>query len=147
MVSIETKIGKPLENGYVQVDVGGKKIYPRAYKVPKDKADVFCKSYTKQVKNMDLWSNIIFALSIVGAFALVAPLTKKINTIARIAIGIAAGVGSTVACTFGMAKVMQKKHDELLKKYNSKEIIEEKQSMQDILKRDEHSKSKLTVMT
>ena len=122
-MAVDMKVNRRLDNNYVQVEATSKKTYTKFFKVPQDRVDAFCANYKKHDKNMKILSNTSFVASTILGCLLVSPLTRKISSGARLAVGILAGMGAATASVFGTAKIMQSKQDSLLKKFKAQEIF------------------------
>ncbi len=123
-MAVTTTISKPLENGYVQVDAKYKGGYGRYYKVPKNSAKFFAEKFKDHDKKMNLYSNIGFAVAILtGAFG-AAYLTRKMQSrLKQFLIETASAVGLATLTSLGINQYAQKEEENILKKYNAKEIF------------------------
>lgn len=122
-MSLTTKVTRNLGNNYVQVDVQSSKAETRYFKVPKNKADIFCSQYIKRDKRDSLISNTAFIGSTLIGCLGAALLTQKLkSTSLRITTGILAGIGSAVGANIATTKIMSPKHQEFVKSFGAQEI-------------------------
>lgn len=125
-MAVETKINRVIDKNYVQVEAGGKNIYPKYFKVPKEKADEFCVEYKKNDKKMNYITNGMFVASALIGSAIAQVLTSKMkNKTVQIALGISgAGIGA-IGSIYASMKLLEKKGNEFLKKFDAEQVFQE----------------------
>lgn len=122
-MSISTKITKPLEQGYVQVDSTTKHGYKRYYKVPQKNANIFVRDLKEQDKTVNMYTNLAFWLSIIVGIAGATYLTRNFESRIRQFIAqTATAIGLSSLAVFCTTKYSQNKQQELLQRYNAREI-------------------------
>lgn len=121
-MAVHPHVTRNIGSDYVQVDVTSNKAPTRYFKVPKELGDEFCKSYKKRDKR-DTWiSNGVFFGSALFACIALAPLTKNLNSVAKMAIGIIGGITAAVGSTIATNKIMVPKHEQFIKSFKAEEI-------------------------
>ena len=127
-MAVNANITRKLDNNYVQVDITSKKMEPRYYKVPASKADEFCKDFQKTDKRMSRVSDYSFITSTLAGCVIISLLTRKLNSAARIALGILGGVGAGFTSVFVTSNYVDKKYHQLLQTHQAEEIKKEDKS-------------------
>jgi len=130
MTKITTQIIKPLDNDCVQIDVSSKRMPTRSYKVPKDKADSFCKEYEAMDKKNRISSTLIYFPITFGSACggyLLAGLVKAGSFLKIIASCIGAMCGDIASMKIN-AKIIDKRENALLNTYNAEEVKPKKVS-------------------
>lgn len=121
-MSADVKITKQLDNNHVQIDITGKNVQPRYYKVPNNKADYFVKTYEKQSKNISTLSFIaLITASLAGVLA-VRPFTKKLDSLPKFLLNTTGGIAGAVLGSLGVAQYMENSQDKLMETSNAQEI-------------------------
>ena len=123
-MSVDAKITRAIDNNTVQVDISSKNSRTRYYQVPKNNADNFIKSYTKNEKKMSWITNTAFGASIiVGVFGANA-LTKKMNNkLLKFVLNTASGVGCAIASMYGSGKYIESEKNKILEQNRAKELF------------------------
>ena len=122
-MAINANISKPLENGYVQVDVTYKNGYKRFYKVPQNCAKRYIAEKTQQNKDMNLYSNIAFGTSVFTGFLAAAFLTKKMDKMKQFLIEATSAILLSTLTTLGFINYQADQEKLLDRKYGAKEIF------------------------
>ena len=123
-MTITAAITKPLDNGFIQVDSTEKNGYKRYYKVPKKNADKFAAELVQQDKNLNLYSNINFFVSIFAGVLGASFFTKNIESrMKQFLIQTSSAIFLTILTTLGFGKYAQKKEENLLNENRAKEIF------------------------
>lgn len=123
-MAIETRITKPLEHGYVQVDTKSKNGYMRYYKVPQKNANIFSNELAVNDKTMNTYSNIAYFTSILVGILATFPFVKKIDSaLKRFGIQCIGAIALSTLTMIGMNEYTNAKEEEIRKKYGAKEIF------------------------
>lgn len=123
MASIETEVTRKLDNNYVQLDVSGKRMPNRYFKVPQDKVDTFSYEFKKNTNKNNIDSTLILGGGIFGACTISALLAGKMGKAAKMTIGIVSGILGGILSIWGTTELITKREQKLLKKYDVKELF------------------------
>jgi hypothetical protein len=132
-MAITADVSRKLDNNYVQVDITSTKIGVKHFKVPKNKVDSFCSNYKKNEKKMSMYSTLLMVGSAIAGASLGYICTKNMNKTVRTIAEIVASVGGVFASIYGMANVMEKSSDNLLKKHGAEELTQHNPTVSDII--------------
>lgn len=121
-MAVHPHVSRNIGTDYVQVDVTSNKAPTRYFKVPKQLGDEFCRSYKKRDKRDTRISNGVFFGSALVACIALAPLTKNLNSAAKMAIGILGGITAAVGSTIATNKIMAPKHEQFVKSFKAEEL-------------------------
>ena len=136
-MAVNPVITQKLDDTYSQVEIQSKKARTRYFKVPTERADEFCVSYKKRDKRDNFISNCAFIGSVVAGCSILNIITKNINSAARIALGIIAGVLSAFGAELAVRTTLAPKHEQFVQGFGAEEFyIEEEHSptVADIIK-------------
>ena len=127
-MKVEAKINRKLDENYVQVEVCAKNTNPRYFKVPKEKADEFCKEYIKNDKKMNNTTNIMFVGSALLGSALGQLATYKVKSKAiKLSAGVLGALAGTIGSIYASIDILDKKGNEFLARFNAEQIFKEQQ--------------------
>ena len=124
-MAIETKITRKLDNNCVQVEVNGKNMPTRFFKVPEDKADEFCVSYRKNDHGNSLIANTALITSVLGGSFLGSILTGKVfkfEKISRLTGGTIMACLAGFSSVFLIRNIIGNRNQQVLAKYNAEKL-------------------------
>ncbi|MBE7710508.1 MAG: hypothetical protein E7Z92_00040 [Cyanobacteria bacterium SIG31] len=127
-MAVNPIITQKIDENYSQVEIQSKKARTRYFKVPTEKADEFCTSYKKRNKRDTFISNAAFIGSVIAGCSILNAITKNINSAARIALGIIAGVLSAFGAEIGVRSVLAPKHEQFVQNFGAEEFYPEEES-------------------
>ena len=123
-MTVTTAITKPLEQGYLQVDVKHKNGYTRYFKVPQGNAKRFANEFKQQDKELNLYSNITFFTSIFAGVLGASLFTKNLESrLTQFLIQTAAAIGLSGLTSFNFNKYALCEEEKLIKSHKAKEIF------------------------
>ena len=122
-MSVDTRIAKPLENGYVQVNAEYKGGYKRYFKLPERGAKVFADEFAKQDKRMVTYGNIAYFSSIFTGVLGMAFFAKNVKSgINKFLLECCGALGLAVLSTIVINDYTKSEEENLLKQFKAKEI-------------------------
>ncbi len=125
-MAVTAQVTQKLDNNNVRVEVSGKKIPTRYFKVPENKADSFCRNFEKNDRNTGYITGGIIIGAVLGVCTAANILLQKTTPIVRRSVGLAAGVATTIGAMYATAPLTVKREDNLLKEFNASEMNFEK---------------------
>lgn len=121
-MAITAQVTQKLDNNMVRVEVSGKKIPTRYFKVSEEKADAFCKNFERNDRNTGYITGIIIGGTALIVCGVVNTLLQKSAPVVRRAAGIGAGIATIISGMYATAPLAVKREDKFLKRFDATEI-------------------------
>lgn len=121
-MAISAEIKQKIDNNCVRVEVSGKKVPTRYFRVPEDKADTFCEQYKKNDTRTGYLTGAITVGAVLAVCATINALMQKAAPVVKRSIGIGAGIITAIGSLWATAPLVVKREDKLLNQFGANEI-------------------------
>lgn len=121
-MAISAEIKQKIDNNCVRVEVSGKKVPTRYFRVPEDKADIFCEQYKKNDTRTGYLTGAITVGAVLAVCATINALMQKAAPVVKRSIGIGAGIITAIGSLWATAPLVVKREDKLLNQFGANEI-------------------------